>query len=44
LAGVKWTRPSPVSADGLTVAALAVHIAAADEQAESNCGASRAAR
>ena len=44
LAGVKWTRPSAVSGDGLTVAALATHIAAADEQAASSAGASRAAR
>ena len=43
-AGVKWTRPSAVSADGLTVAAFAVHIAAADELADSSDGASRAAR
>ena len=44
LAGVKCTRPSAVSADGLTVAALATHIAAADEHAASSTGASRAAR
>ena len=36
LAGVKCTRRSAVSADGLTVAALATHIAAADEQAASS--------
>ena len=42
-AGVKCTRPSAVSADGLTVAALATHIAAADEQAASRRGASRPA-
>ncbi len=43
-AGVKWTRPSAVSADGLTVAAFATHIAAADEHAASSSGASCAAR
>src|SRR5690606_6050540 len=32
-AGVRWTRPSAASADGATVAALAVHIA--DELAQS---------
>ena len=32
-AGVKWTRPSAVSIEGLTVAAFAAHIAAADEHA-----------
>ena len=40
LAGVKWTRPSVVSIDGLTVAAFAAHIAAADEHAARSCGAS----
>ncbi len=43
-AGVKCTRPSAVSGDGLTVAALATHIAAADEQAASSAGASVRAR
>jgi hypothetical protein len=38
------TRRSAVSADGLTVAALAAHIAAADEQAASSAPPSRAAR
>ena len=33
---MKCTRPSAVSADGLTVAALATHIAAADEHAASS--------
>src|SRR5207248_6250823 len=42
-AGVKCTFASAVSADGLTVAAFAVHIAAADEHAASSWGASRAA-
>ena len=40
---MKCTRPSAVSADGLTVAALAIHIAAADEHAARSCGAAFAA-
>ena len=43
LAGVKCTRPSAVSAEGATVAALAVHIADALLQARSRSGASRSA-
>ena len=42
-AGVKWTRPSAVSAEALTVAAFATHIAAADEHAASSRGACFAA-
>ena len=44
LAGVKCTRPSAVSADGLTVAAFAAHIAEAELAAASSSGASAAAR
>jgi hypothetical protein len=44
LAGVKCTRPSAQSAPGETVAALAVHIAAAEDTAASSVGALRATR
>jgi hypothetical protein len=44
LAGVKCTRLSAVSPDGLTVAALAVHMQEADEAAARMAGASLAAR
>ena len=43
LATVKWTLPSALSADGETVAALAVHIDEAELKAESSCGAAWAA-
>lgn len=43
-AGVRCTRPSAVSAEGLTVAAFAVHMAEADDDAASRPGASFAAR
>ncbi len=36
---MKWTLPSALSADGETVAALAVHIDEAELKAESSCGA-----
>lgn len=42
-AGVKCARPSAVSADGATVAALATHMFEADEQATSSLGACLAA-
>jgi hypothetical protein len=42
LATVKWTLPSALSADGETVAALAVHIDEAELKA-SSCGAAWAA-
>ena len=41
LAGVKCTFPSSASGDGVTVAALAVHIADADDAADTKPGSVR---